>query len=508
MISRYSLAWLGLAVAMIAPGGRARAQLPHGAVPGAQDVTLTSGRDRAGFRLDSGHLVEGSVGPDLVVGAPVGAGEVRVYEGSTVTAAGTVPQGDAAVVIHGLAGTEAGWSIAVGDYDGDGDDDLALGAPSEVGAAGRPGVVYVFEGPIAPGEYGVGDAPVQLVAPPDASRYFGWTLAAGDLDGDGRDELIAGDCAGAPSNVHVMFGLDSGRYEVGSRGDRYTTFVGQTLFGCALATGDLDGDGYEDLVVGAPGEPVYAGRSFAGAAYLIYGRSAFDPGYALVPPERSALAGFEARLVGDAIGVLFSGASLDGASFGWSLSIGDLRRSSEPELLIGMPYARCDGCGVPTPGSVYVVDGARRLGIADVHGLRGVTQHLGLTPGDQYGHDVAVIGHDRPSTSNVFAVGAPGTQQAFLERFALGVTEPHCTAVVGEDGTRYLHCDSAPADGRFVVIGAGRAGVLTHAAPSSAFGWTVHGFAHGRYADLFVAAPAQYGFEQAPGDPRIYGFFR
>jgi hypothetical protein len=245
---------------------------------------LNEDGDKFGNALVVGDFNDDGI-HDLAVGAPyegVGndaqAGAVYVYLGYENAAddpnfglkpSVTITQGS-----HGAGADEAndrfGSSLAAGDFDHDGREDLAVGAPGEE-APGQPdnsGIVFAFKGSNNGLVFWklVDQTGLGLASEGDG---FGGRLTSGDLDGDGREDLIVG--ASADTN----WGTDSGAvfcYRGGSSAAgqlsawAYLTQTGlQTneandRFGASLATGDLDGDGKEELVVGAPGD--FGGRMF------------------------------------------------------------------------------------------------------------------------------------------------------------------------------------------------------------------------------------------------------
>ena len=87
-----------------------------------------------------------------------------------------------------------------------------------------------------------------------AGRQYGWSVAGGDFDGDGAADLAIG--ARGAALVEVLFGTPDGLQDA----RRETLRGDDDRFGATLAAGDLDGDGRDDLVIGAPGRGDAGGR--------------------------------------------------------------------------------------------------------------------------------------------------------------------------------------------------------------------------------------------------------
>ncbi|MBI2565550.1 MAG: FG-GAP repeat protein [Candidatus Schekmanbacteria bacterium] len=230
--------------------------LPH---PGAPAISGTSDLDGDGY-------AEIAVGSSPPPEDSEDSGVVYVYAAGT---AGFDPR--PRWIISGPRADERfGVAVHAGaDLDGDGRDDLAVGAPRREGRA-NPGRVYVFPG----SALGPGTAPLEI-RDDESAGSFGSSLATGDYNCDGRADLAVSapedDSAGAkPGSATVFWG------SLGEEAPaRYWRHVGPEPgehFAAAMAgPADFNGDGCSDLAVSAPaaqGQPVGSGRIyiFAGSA--------------------------------------------------------------------------------------------------------------------------------------------------------------------------------------------------------------------------------------------------
>jgi hypothetical protein len=222
-----------------------------------------------GFAPASGD-VDGDGVSDLLVGAPYessSTGASYLFYGPITS--GAILESDADASFLGDAANDwtGGSNSAEGDLDGDGIDDVVVGAEQWDDGGTDNGAAWVFYGPVT-GTHVVADADVRVVGAPDGA-HFGWTTkTGGDVDGDGRQDLaVASPIAGA---VYVFSGDSIGSVDEldASVADAFILGAeGGDLFGAVVDTaGDFDDDGCDDLAVGA-----MAHDAINGAVYVFYG---------------------------------------------------------------------------------------------------------------------------------------------------------------------------------------------------------------------------------------------
>ena len=160
-----------------------------------------------------------------------------------------------------------GTAIATLDADGDGDHEIAAGAPLFATPASNGGVTVVYEGT----PLGAAAGSTTLYPATTGSMYVGLALAAGDFDRDGFDDLAIGAPLASMSTgrVKIFLGSPGGLVDADEvDGENDLALDPMAYFGSSLASGDFDGDGYDDLLAGAPGAEDGRGRAlvFPGGA--------------------------------------------------------------------------------------------------------------------------------------------------------------------------------------------------------------------------------------------------
>jgi hypothetical protein len=201
--------------------------------------------------------VDGDGYDDVIVGAPVyddSTGRAYVYAGG--------PAGLSASPVFSVTGeatsSSFGQSVGTaGDVDGDGYDDVIVGAHGYDQGTGR---IYVYAG----GRDGLRTSPIFVASGRARGERYGFAVGtAGDVNGDGYGDVIVGayGVGGGMGQVYVYIGSPEG---LGAR--PACTASGEVMgdwFGRSVGTaGDVDGDGYDDVIVGAPNHDANKGRAY------------------------------------------------------------------------------------------------------------------------------------------------------------------------------------------------------------------------------------------------------
>ncbi|MBK6727447.1 MAG: FG-GAP repeat protein [Xanthomonadales bacterium] len=397
-----------------------------GSLNGANGFRLdgASAGDLSGYSVSGAGDINGDGLGDLIVGAHL-ADPNGTNSGSSYVVFGKNAPFAATLALSSLNGTDGfrldgaasgnssgRWVSAAGDINGDGRDDLTIGAPLADPNGTNSGSSYVVFGKST--EFaatltlsalnGTNGFRLDGVAADDRSGRS--VSAAGDINGDGEDDLIVGAFQADPNgslsgSTYVVFGKNTPFAATlalsalnGTDGFRLDGAAAADISGYAVrAAGDINGDGLDDLIIGAFGADPNGSQS--GSSYVVFGKNTpFAATLAL-----SALNGTDGfRLDGAAVSDV-SGLSVSAA--------GDLNDDGLDDLVIGAPFADPNGS---YSGSSYVLFGktspfAATFALSALNGANGFRLD-GVAADDHSGISVSSAGDINGDGVDDLIVGA------------------------------------------------------------------------------------------------------
>lgn len=315
-------------------------------------------------------------------------------------------------LVAGAANENFGWAVGnIGDVTGDGKNDFAVGAP---GANGVAGLVRVFSG---------ADGSLLYTVNGDANSRMGQAIAGlNDIDGDGVPDFVVGamglnSLAGPQGYASIRSGVD------GQEIRRFTSGNNLANFGRAVANvGDLDGDGKDDVLVGGPGGT----NNFAGLARVfssgtgdllgVYSGSHFDsfgravssagdvnndgiPDYAIGAPGKDA----SDTVLNVGRVEIYSGA--DGSLLRFLQGKVHLEELGHSLAYVGMLDPLTPGLAI---GAIRFNNAAGRVSLHDARTLKPLVVAPSLVAGGFLGLSVAALGDVNGDGIPDFAGGAQG----------------------------------------------------------------------------------------------------
>ena len=361
--------------------------------------------DHFGYRLEGGDF-NGDGYVDLAIGVPgeavngnANAGMVQILFGSSSGFSGSGSQSWSHANLTNQTVEENEWfgqALASGDFDMDGFDDLAIGVPGQ----GLPGfantgvvdILYGSAGGLATERFKVFAQGIGIQETLEINDFFGQVLEAGDFNGDGYYDLAMSaynEDLGTAINagvVQVVYGGPDGLVNAGNQlwyqgNGIQGTPESDDMFGSALAAGDFDANGCDDLAIGVPYEDYSVAND--GVVHILWGgQFGLEADFDMLWRQS-----------------LISGQTLEvNDHFAYSLIAGDFNGDRKDDLAIGVPGQ--DIAPMADAGVVHILYG-------DLNGALIDTFQPGIIgSGDQFGYSQAAGDFDGDGYADL-AVGAP-----------------------------------------------------------------------------------------------------
>jgi FG-GAP repeat len=351
--------------------------------------------------------------------------------------------------IEGSAAETFGRTLAAGDFDGDGFDDLAIGVDETLGtkqnAKYGAGAVHVLRGSAggltADGnQFFTQDSP-GIPGKSKEQRKFGGALVAADFDGNGIDDLAIGaiDIIGKNGSVTVLRGKAgkglSGKNSVvidETDVGGVPNTVQNNYFGGSLAAGDFTGNNQQQLVIGAFGSTI-GGQVYAGAAYVV---TFAQPSLDIVSSTQLARGNFGTE-----------GPVNPNAYFGDSFVVGDFNEDGYDDLVVSA--AGDEVAGLDGVGSLNLFVGPiLAVAINDLYISQNTPGVLGIAEeGDEFGVSLAAGDYDGDGDTDL-AIGIPRKSIAAFESCGqLLLIEGSTTTILSYTQSRLIDKSHAAIEG-------------------------------------------------------------
>ncbi len=338
--------------------------------PPRADWTLRgrSEDEQFGFALDAADINGDNIA-DIIVAAPFApqdglkrVGKVHVIFGKKGVARGTIYPLDAVpsdlIFIGNALDDRFGITLTHGDFDADKKTDLAIGSYMATnGKAKQAGTVTVMFGKkldikgmvrvssesVRTDDIGDTDDSDTFFSADHSFDWFGYSLTTGDLNSDGVDDLVIGSFPYLKNKrqgeVYVLWGEKNSQFQ-DARLSRVFAPREESLIGGAVAVSDLNHDGTQDLVIGAPtGAPGSSAKIGRVYALSIFPRNNQAWNFSKIPADLT----IQGRSTND--------------WFGNSLIIGDFDNDGNRDMVVGAPNSRnekiASGAVEYIPGPIF-----------------------------------------------------------------------------------------------------------------------------------------------------------